>query len=99
MNEYLVIKIIEQEIYLYRIVAETANVALIKSKTETPFKAYHFNRIFGEGGVAIPYTTANVILTYVKLFFATAKVKSEKENNSHNVSGGISHGKTDDFVQ
>lgn len=79
MNEYLVVRVIEQEVYLYRITAENANVALIKSDSESPYKAHHFNSIYGKGGVAIPYTTANVILTYAKLLFAKAKVRPEPE--------------------
>lgn len=79
MSEYLVVKVLEQNIWLYRVSAVNPKEAIDNSMLCNPFKEYYIDNIYGDGAVAIPYSTANVILTYVKLFFAKAEVKPKKE--------------------
>lgn len=78
MNEYLIVKVLEQNIWLYRVSAVNPKEAIDNSLLCNPFKEYYIDSIYGDGAVAIPYSTANVILTYVKLFFAKAEVKPKK---------------------
>lgn len=68
MNEYLIVRILEHNVWLYSISSETPQEAVDKSLTYNPFEEYHIDNIYGDGAVAIPYSTANVILTCAKLF-------------------------------
>ena len=78
MKEYLVINCICQEIFVYHIVAETANTALIKSRgdDETPIKIYQHNDVFGDGGVAIPYSLVKIATFVLNLLFGKAEAKA-----------------------
>lgn len=82
MSEYLVVIVLEHNIRLYRVSVETPQDAIDNSLLCNPFKEYYIDSIYGDGAVAIPYSTANVILTYVKLFFAKAEVKPKKESEA-----------------
>ena len=78
MNEYLVVRVLGQNIRLYHISAKIPQEAIDNSLFCNPFKEYYVDNIYGDGAVAIPYSTANVILTYIKLFFAKTEVKPKK---------------------
>lgn len=69
MSDYLVVKALNQTITLYRILANTPKDAIDNLAHYNPFKEYSFDNIYGDGTVAIPYSIANVILIYIKLFF------------------------------
>lgn len=73
MNEYLVVKVLEQNVQLFRVLAATSQKAIDNSLFCNPFKEYCIDNIYGDGAVAIPYSTANVILIYIKLFLQRQK--------------------------
>lgn len=98
MSEYLVVRVLEQNIRLYRVSAVSPKEAINMALLRNPFREYYIDSIYGDGSVAIPYSMARVILTYVKLFFAKAEVKQKKEpetvlvgfRNLQNISNKIS---------
>lgn len=67
---YLVIEIKKQNILLYKIRADTAKLALLNYRNVEPYKDYTVSSMYGEGKIAIPYTTVNVLMTYIKILFA-----------------------------
>ena len=67
MSKYLVVRISEQNIRIYRVSAETPKEAIDESLFVDPFREHYLENIYGHGVFVIPYSTANVILTYIKL--------------------------------
>ena len=68
---FLVCRIQGEHIELYKLFAQDPEAALFKSIKEQPFAQYKYNGIYGEGGIAVPYSEIDrykVIAQFVKTF-------------------------------
>lgn len=81
MNVYLVISSFEQNVWLYRIMAATPKEAIKAVEVAEPFKKFYLGDAYGSGAIAIPYSTVNVLLTYVKVLFAKAEATPPKSDD------------------
>lgn len=81
MNEYLVTILKAHKIALYRVSAETQlEAAELAISDGELIKEFTNSNVYGIGFAVVPYSTARVVLTYVKTFFGRAYVKPERES-------------------
>lgn len=93
------LKLISKKYIFIGLWQKTAKAALEESENKTSFKDFSLNDIYGDGGIAIPYTMVNVIMVYIKLLFAKSEVKQEKEKKPLYVFRNSLYEKTCNFIQ
>ena len=88
MKEYLVISIIENTLYFYKVIAENAKSALVSVSIEHPFRIHSIDGIYGNGHIAIPYFFARVFAKNIlpkkqESFAINLKNELNKESKSY----------------
>ena len=68
MSVFIVINVQEQNVNVYKIAAVSAEDALSRYQKYQPIQEYQFDKVYGDGTIALPYETIKPIFTYVNMF-------------------------------